>query len=167
LLCPFPKNQAIIFDRTSMIVNRGSLMKRNQTFFAALLLALLTAFSASAQTASPKHKAIFQLTEPQGADWDVLFAHVNNLKAALDEDGGVQVEVVFFGQGLNMLRKSNAAYAERLKQLSDKGVTIAACKNAMKLLNLKTEDLFPFAIQVDAGVAELVRKQEAGFAYIH
>jgi intracellular sulfur oxidation DsrE/DsrF family protein len=37
----------------------------------------------------------------------------------------------------------------------------------MRLMNVKTEDLFPFAAQVDAGVAELARKQEAGWAYIH
>jgi intracellular sulfur oxidation DsrE/DsrF family protein len=32
---------------------------------------------------------------------------------------------------------------------------------------VKTEDLFPFASQVDSGAAELARKQEAGWAYIH
>jgi intracellular sulfur oxidation DsrE/DsrF family protein len=37
----------------------------------------------------------------------------------------------------------------------------------MKFLNVKTEDLFPFASQVDSGVAELVRKQKAGWQYIH
>ena len=44
---------------------------------------------------------------------------------------------------------------------------IAACQNAMRSRNLKTEDLVPFATQVDAGVAELARKQEASWAYIH
>jgi intracellular sulfur oxidation DsrE/DsrF family protein len=37
----------------------------------------------------------------------------------------------------------------------------------MRFYNVKTEDLFPFASQVDSGVAELARKQEAGWAYIH
>jgi intracellular sulfur oxidation DsrE/DsrF family protein len=36
----------------------------------------------------------------------------------------------------------------------------------MRALKVTTEDLFPFAAQVDSGVAELVRKQEAGYAYI-
>jgi len=92
--------------------------------------------------------------------------HVNNMRTALSKDG-VQVEVVFFGPGLNMLLKKNTAYEERLKQLADSGVTLAACQNAMKFLNVKTEDLFPFATQVDSGVAELVRKQKAGWEYIH
>jgi intracellular sulfur oxidation DsrE/DsrF family protein len=66
-----------------------------------------------------------------------------------------------------MLLKKNTAYEERLKQLADSGATLSACQNAMRLMNVKTEDLFPFASQVNSGVAELVRKQEAGWAYIH
>ena len=34
------------------------------------------------------------------------------------------------------------------------------------LRKVTTEDLFPFASQVDSGVAELIRKQEAGWSYI-
>jgi intracellular sulfur oxidation DsrE/DsrF family protein len=79
---------------------------------------------------------------------------------------GSQVEVVFFGDGINMLRKTTG-YAGQLKRLADSGVIIAACQNAMRSRNLKTEDLVPFATQVDAGVAELARKQEASLAYIH
>jgi intracellular sulfur oxidation DsrE/DsrF family protein len=37
----------------------------------------------------------------------------------------------------------------------------------MKVMNVKTEDLFPFASQVDSGIAQIVRRQEAGWAYIH
>jgi intracellular sulfur oxidation DsrE/DsrF family protein len=65
-----------------------------------------------------------------------------------------------------MLLKKNDGYADRLKEAADKGVILAACQNTMRAMNVKTEDLFPFAVQVDAGVAELVRKQEAGWAYI-
>ena len=133
-----------------------------------IALALLSVFPAVAQTpAAPKHKAIFQLTEPEGDEWGTLIVHVNNLRAALEKDGGVQIEVIFFGAGINMPRKTNTADADRLKKRSDNSVTLAAWQNAMRMAGMKTDDLFPFAVQVDAGVAELVRKQEAGWAYIH
>jgi intracellular sulfur oxidation DsrE/DsrF family protein len=45
-------------------------------------------------------------------------------------------------------------------------VTFAACENTMRRMNVTREMLLPFAVTVDAGVAELVRKQEAGWAYI-
>ena len=127
----------------------------------------MLAFAAVSQTPStPKHRVVFQLTEPQGPAWDLLIAHVENMQRAFAKDGS-QVEVVFFGPGLNMLLKTNTAQQEQLKKLADSGVTLAACQNAMRFLNVKTEDLFPFTSQVDSGVAELARKQESGWAYIH
>jgi intracellular sulfur oxidation DsrE/DsrF family protein len=88
------------------------------------------------------------------------------MRIAFANDGGVEIEVVFFGPGLNMLRKTNTEHAEMLKRFSDQGVKLAACRNSMRDRNLTAEDLFPFATTVDSGVAELVRKQEAGWAYV-
>lgn len=134
-------------------------------------VALMFVSAAGAQTTAPapapKHHVIFQLTEAQGPAWDTVIRHTNNLIKAFEKDGGAQVEIVFFSQGLKMLLKTNKDYEERLKKLSDDGVILAACQNAMKALKVTTEDLFPFAIQVDSGVAEVARKQEAGWAYIH
>lgn len=139
-----------------------------KTILSAALLALVVVFAAVSQTSkSPKHHIVFEVIEPEGSAWNVLPIHVNNMRAAFEKDGGSQVEVVFYGPGLNMLLRKNTAWEERLKQLADSGVTLAACQNAMRLMNVKTEDLFPFVAQVDSGVAELVRKQEAGWAYIH
>jgi intracellular sulfur oxidation DsrE/DsrF family protein len=136
------------------------------TILGVTALALISVFAAVSQTpATPKHKVVFQMNDGENT-WDSLVGHVTNLRIAFAKDGS-QVEVVFFGDGLDMLLKKNTAYEERLKQLSDNGVILAACQNAMKFKNVKTEDLFPFATQVDSGVAELTRKQEAGWAYIH
>ena len=138
-----------------------------KTIVAVTVLLLVAVFAALSQAPSgPKYQVVFQMTEPEGQSWEMLVDHANNLRSALSKDG-VQVEVVFFGPGLNMLLKKNTAYAERLKQLSDSGVALVACQNAMRFLNVKTEDLFPFATQVDSGVAEVVRKQKAGWQYIH
>ena len=139
-----------------------------KTILSAIALALVLVFAAVPQTPKgPKHHVVFQLTEPEGDDWNVLPLHVTNMRNAFAQDGGSQVEVVFYGPGLNMLLKKNTKYEERLKELADAGVVLSACQNAMRFMNVKTEDLFPFAAQVDSGVAEVVRRQEAGWAYIH
>lgn len=141
-------------------------MKKILLTVAALMLVL--GFVAVSQTpAAPKHHVVFQLTEPEGAAWNLLVLHVQNSREALAKDGGAEMEVVFFGPGLNMLKKTNTAYAERLQKLSEMGVRISACQNAMRMMNVKTEDMFPFVGQVDSGVAQLVRRQESGWAYIH
>jgi intracellular sulfur oxidation DsrE/DsrF family protein len=138
-----------------------------KTILGAVVLALVAVFAAVSQTpATHKHRIVFQLSEDAGS-WDSMIGHVTNIQTAFAKDGGSQVEVVFYGGGLSMLLKTNAAYEERLKQLADNGVTLAACQNAMRHKNVKTEDMFPFVSQVDSGVAELARKQEAGWAYIH
>jgi len=134
----------------------------------ACLLALTFAVISKTQTPSgPKHKVVFHLNESEGPTWDAVIGHVTNLRKAFEKDGGAQVEVVFNGDGVNMLRKTNTASEEGLKRLFGEGVVLAACQNSMRGRNLKPEDLFPFATPVDSGVAELTRKQEAGFAYIH
>lgn len=146
------------------------MMKKIAVPMATLALMFVSAAAAQSTTpppAAPKHHVIFQLSEAQGPAWDTVIRHTNNLIKAFEKDGGAQVEIVFFGQGLKMLLKTNKDYEERLKKLSDDGVILAACQNAMKAMKVQTEDLFPFAVQVDSGVAELTRKQEAGWAYIH
>lgn len=139
------------------------------TLLPAVALALVLASAALSQTPSapPKHHVAFQLSEADDTAWHSLVLHVNNTMNALADDGGSEVEVVFWGPGLDMLRKTNTAYEERLKQLSDRGVKLLACRNAMKNRKVATGDLFPFAGQVDSGIAEIVRKQESGWAYIH
>ena len=96
----------------------------------------------------------------------MLIGHVTNLRAALADEGGSQVEIVFYGPGLSMLLKTDTKYAGALQKLADEGVTMAACQNAMRHMKVTSEDLMPFAVEVDAGVAELARKQEQGWAYI-
>jgi intracellular sulfur oxidation DsrE/DsrF family protein len=135
-------------------------------FFAALAFVLLAGIALPQTPVPAKHHAIFQMTEPENNEWGALMAHVINLRKAFENDGGVEVEVVFFGPGLSMLYKATSPYGDLLKQLADQGVKLTACQNSMRDRRIKTEDLFPFASQVDAGVAELVRKQEAGWAYI-
>ncbi len=141
-------------------------MKKALLFVPAL--ALLLGNAAFSQTpAEPKHHVVIQLTEPEGPAWSSLILHVNNTMKALADDGGTQVEVVFYGPGLLMLTKAGKEYEEPLKKLSEAGVKLVACRNSMKTRNVKTEDMFRFAGQVDSGIAEMVKKQEAGWAYIH
>ena len=127
---------------------------------------LLAAAAWAQAPATPKHHAIFQLTEPESNEWGALIAHVTNVRKAFENDGGVEVEVVFFGPGLSMLYKATSPYGDMLNRFAGQGVKLVACQNSMRDRRIKTEDLFAFASQVDSGVAELVRKQEAGWAYI-
>ena len=133
------------------------------------LLAVATAGAALAQTAPAsapaKHKVVFQMNVADNDSWNQLFGNIGNARRAFEKDG-IQIEVVFYGKGITALLKTNTAFEERLKKAAADGVVLGACQNTMRLRKITSQDIFPFATEVDSGVAELIRKQEAGFAYI-
>jgi intracellular sulfur oxidation DsrE/DsrF family protein len=131
-----------------------------------LALLLVVVFAAISQTpGNHKHQVVMQVNSPSGDSWNQLFANIENIQKVFASDG-IQIEVVFYGKGLPMLLKTNSAYEERLKKASSTGVVLAACQNSMRIQKVTTEDLIPFAAQVDSGVAELIRKQEAGWSIV-
>jgi intracellular sulfur oxidation DsrE/DsrF family protein len=137
-----------------------------KTTLSVAALALVAVFGAVSQAAhSPKHRVVFQMTEPEGASWEMLVAHVDSMRSALSKDG-TEVEVVFFGPGLSMLLKKNSAYEERLKRLADSGVTLAACQNAMRYMKVTTDDLLPFASFVASRIRQMSQLQVTGGAKI-
>ena len=138
-------------------------MKR--TLISLTFLMLVLALAAISQTKSHKHLVVIELNSPGPDAWQQLMGNIANIKTAFAPDD-VQIEVVCLGKGLSLLLKSNAAYEERLKAFASQGVVLAACQNSMRLRHVVTEDLFPFAAQVDSGVAEVIRKQEAGWSYV-
>jgi intracellular sulfur oxidation DsrE/DsrF family protein len=133
------------------------------------ILALAIAGVALAQAPPPaapaKHKVVFQMNVADNDSWNQLLGNIRNAKKAFEKDG-IQIEVVFYGKGITALLKTNTEYAERLKTAAADGVVLGACQNTMRLRKITSQDIFPFATEVDSGVAELIRKQEAGFAYI-
>jgi hypothetical protein len=133
------------------------------------VLALAVAGIARAQTPAPaapaKHKVVFQMNVADTDSWNQLFGNIGNVRRAFQKDG-IQIEVVFYGKGIGALLKTNTEYAERLKKAAEDGVVLGACQNTMRLRKITSQDIFPFATEVDSGVAEIIRKQEAGFSYI-
>src|ERR1019366_10343974 len=94
--------------------------------FATIILTLAVGLAAMSQTpGTPKHHAVFQMSEPQGDEWNYLLAHVQDMRIAFANDGGVEIEVVFLGPGLNMLRKTNSDNADMLQRLATEGVKLA------------------------------------------
>ena len=131
-----------------------------------IALALLPAFAAIPQAPkSHPHRVVFEMNSPGSAAWDQALANIENMQKAFAPEP-VEIEVVCFGKGLDLLLRTDTAYAEHLKTLVASGVRVVACQNSMRRHNVTTSDLLPFAGQVDSGVAELVRRQEAGWSYL-
>jgi intracellular sulfur oxidation DsrE/DsrF family protein len=120
---------------------------------------------AQAQHKDKKHKIVFDVSVGGEEAWQGVLNNVENVQKSFGQ-GNSQIEVVLHGKGLGLILKTNTNQQERLKMLSGKGIVFAACENTMKRMNVTREQLLPFAVTVDSGVAEVVRKQEAGWTYI-
>lgn len=112
-----------------------------------------------------KHRVVFEVNVHGTEQWQGTLNNVENLQKAFGRET-TEIEVVVHGKGLGLILKTNEAMRERIQLISDAAVHFAACENTMRRMNLKREDLMPFATTVDSGVAEVVRKQEDGWSYI-
>jgi intracellular sulfur oxidation DsrE/DsrF family protein len=137
-------------------------MKRTLVASAALLA---FAFSAFPQTPAPKkHHVVMEMSLAGMDAWKHAAGHISVLRNAFRDD--VQIEVVFLGEGLAALLKTDTELQSALTKAAESGVILAACQNSMKLRKVTSQDLFPFAVEVPSGLAEVVLKQEAGYSYL-
>lgn len=113
---------------------------------------------------TPPHPIVFEVTTDDAQAWEMILNNVDNVRRAL---GPSTIEVVVHGRGLSMVTAAKAgAVRDRMKADAEQGVTFAACENTMRKLKVTKDDLLPFATTVDSGIAEVVRRQEAGFSYV-
>ena len=110
-----------------------------------------------------KHKVVMQVSKVDPAAQLKVVGQINNILTALPD---TQIEVVCHSEGLAMLVTAQSKVAAQVKTLHEQGVVFAACENTMKRNKLTKEDLLPESITVPSGLAEIILKQEEGWAYI-
>lgn len=95
-------------------------------FLTVIALTLLLALAGISQTpANHIHKVVFEVNSPSPA-WDQVLNNIANMQTAFAPET-VQVEVVCFGPGLDLLLKTNIAFEARLKKLVAGNEKTAAC----------------------------------------
>ena len=126
--------------------------------------------SASAHD-SARYRVVFEVNDPAGTDNANWVGVLNNVSNSLDELGeeNMQVEVVAHGPGINLLNKAKSPVElqARIAELQDRGVVFAACANSMAKNGYTMEDMVDGAVQVPSGAAEVIRKQQEGWLYMH
>ncbi len=129
---------------------------------AALVAASLPRHAAAANPA--KNKVVFQVSDADQGKWNLALNNVRNLQTELPDDES-DLEVVVYGPGIGML-KGDSPIASRVADALKNGVKVVACENTMKGMKLTYADMLPNIGYVPAGVVEIVRKQQQGYAYI-
>ncbi len=140
-------------------------MKKLAVYLAAAVVLFGLAAAVFAQKAK-KHRVVIDVTMAGPDAWAPVLNGIENVQKAFGAEN-VEIEAVAHEKGLGMVVKaSDPALAERMQRIAATGVVFAACENSMRHQHVSKADLFPFDITVDSGAAELIRKQEAGWAYL-
>lgn len=144
------------------------MMKRMQTTMGVLLggLALLGALAqpATAATVDGKAKMVIQVSDNDPAKWNLALNNAKNIQKDLGKDK-VELEIVAYGPGIGML-KAESEVANRIQEAVDSGVQVVACENTMRAQKLSKGDMNSTIGYVNAGVVEIMQKQQQGYTYL-
>lgn len=151
-------------------------MKILPLFFAAsLVLFTSSAFSQTAhaplgfhgaQTNLKSYKALFILDDSNPKKMEGI---LHNIENSLDDPrlkGKLRVELIAFGAGVNLYKKTNHMDTLLLPLLK-RGVILAECENTMKMKNISKDELWPFVSYVPSGNGEIIIREAQGWVGIH
>ena len=124
-----------------------------------VVLVLMSIFA----IAQSKPRVILHLQSADSLVHKSIVNQIGNLKKELPE---TEIELVCHGPGIEFLLNKNSTYAKRIDKLKLSHVTMVGCEFTMSQRNYKKEDLVSFAGTVPLGIAEIVKKQNAGWLYV-
>ncbi|HYS12602.1 MAG TPA: DsrE family protein [Burkholderiaceae bacterium] len=130
----------------------------------AAALALLLPDDVRAQSQSVRNKVVFQVSDADPQKWNLALNNAKNLQDDIGSDL-VELEIVAYGPGIGML-KGDSQVGARVADALKNGVKVVACENTMRAQKLVYADMLPKIGYVPAGVVELMKKQQEGYAYI-
>jgi uncharacterized protein len=139
----------------------------------ALTLGLFVSPGFAAEKSQPHRIAI----QVDSNDPEVMNLALNNAANVIeyyrDKDQDVQVEVVAYGPGLNMLRADTSPVRDRIKRLKDFSfpgiIRFSACNNTKQAMEKREGHaitIIPEASLVPSGVVRLMQLQEQGWSYV-
>jgi intracellular sulfur oxidation DsrE/DsrF family protein len=129
------------------------------------IIAWVAAPQVTAQsTATPKNRVVIQVSDAEPAKWNLALNNARNLQSDLGA-ANVEIEIVAYGPGLSMLKRDSTV-ATRVDEALTSGVKVFACGNTMRAQKLTQPDMLPSISYVEAGVVEIMQKQQQGWAYI-
>ena len=110
------------------------------------------------------YNVVFDLTSKDTNDHKTV---IHWLSAISKERPDAKLEVVLYGQSLDMVQKEKSSVASSLAQLTqNKNIAVKVCAASMKRHNISASDLLPGVAIVPDGIYEIIAKQKEGWGYI-
>lgn len=128
------------------------------------ITACLIAFSLCARAQAVPYHVVFDLTSQDTNDHKAVIRWINGI---VQERPDAQMEVVLYGQSLDMVDKDRSVVAPALEKLAqNKNVSVKVCAIALKHHNMVASQLLPGVTIVPDGIYEIISKQKEGWGYI-
>jgi intracellular sulfur oxidation DsrE/DsrF family protein len=132
---------------------------------------------AAASSAAPgvekkAHRLILQVNSNEPAVMNLALNNAANAEQHYKRLGEqIQIEIVTFGPGLNMLRDDTSPVKERIKSIaeSSRSISFAACDNTRTNMSKAEQKEIPLVSQatvVSSGVVRVMELQEQGWSYV-
>jgi intracellular sulfur oxidation DsrE/DsrF family protein len=135
-------------------------MKTMKKIILSTLILFCFAIAANAQT----HKVVVQLNTSDTLVWHGALKNISNLQTALGPN--TQIELVAHGAGISILVDGKTTQKAKIAELAATGVLFKACENTIRERKIDRSTILTQVGTVPSGVAEVVLKQEAGWAYL-
>lgn len=122
--------------------------------------------------AKKAHRLILQVNANDPAVMNLALNNAANAEQHYKSIGEhVQIEIVTFGPGLNMLRDDTSPVKERIKSLAQTSpsISFAACGNTRANMSRAEQKEIPLISQatvVSSGVVRVMELQEQGWSYV-
>ena len=126
------------------------------------LLLVLSGNFLNAQTSD--YKVVFDLTSKDTTDQKAVIRWISGITSS---DPNAKLEVVLYGQSLDMVVKNRSVAASDIPKLTEnKNITFKVCAIAMKKHEIDKSMLLPGVEIVPDGIYEIITKQKEGWGYI-
>ena len=133
-------------------------MKKKYLLLAILISCMHIVFAQS------DYRVVFDLTSKDSLDHKAVLRWVNEVAKASPD---AKMEVVMYGQGVNMVTKNRSVVEEAVTKLvGNKNISFKVCEVALKNQGISKEQLLPGIEIVPDGIYEIIQKQREGWGYI-
>jgi intracellular sulfur oxidation DsrE/DsrF family protein len=128
------------------------------------LLSCLLISSVLLHAQTVPYNVVFDLTSKDTNDHKAVIRWISGI---LQEKPDAKLEVVLYGQSLDMIRKDRSVVASDIERLTqNKNVAVKVCAVAMKHHNIDSSQLVSGVGIVPDGIYEIITKQKEGWGYI-
>ncbi len=120
----------------------------------------------AAEASFKEYKALYVLNESGDKKIRAVLRNINNALKDPRLIGKLQVELIAFGDGVELYKKANG-YDTLLTALQNKGVLLVQCENTVQERKISKTELWPFLTYVPSGNGEIILRHYEGWAIVH